>query len=512
MGDVEEALAASQGIQALSSQLHDEFDDDADDDLHDGYEDDDEDDDEKLIFAKPQGRHELFAGNDTGGEHRGGRASSKTTNHSSSNYRKGKWTAEEENYTNKIISMFNRGRLQIPPGTTLRSYLSDKLNCDPMRITKKFAGATSIGKVVYQPSEATDRQLDQEESDELRRLELLFLERLHGKQAGDKRVGTSASSSAKLSSSSPSGESGKLTRRQHERSLRSTAAETQSPARDGAHVTRSMKRIVSAPNFSLLSSLQTRATRQYYDDDEVHEVSPGRVGFARRSAPAQGSLPPLPPSKRYFEDAELVASSSSNSLRSKKRSQSVMDFGEYEHYMKNDQAAGPRPPLPSSSSSFTVMSVHIVDLLLTFSENLRKFHHIPESRRPGAGPGDDLPLPVHGSPPHIMELAQPAAIRNPISSSGSHSMPSSGAQSRTSPEHDVGLYLEDDDSAWPTSRAVLDSVAGSFADLVVRNEEKVMGQEATGPPVLKRSKSSDFDFIPFDHLSDERRPPHQLTH
>lgn len=41
--------------------------------------------------------------------------------------RKGKWTVEEENYANLIISLFNQGRLPIAAGTTLRSYLSDKL-------------------------------------------------------------------------------------------------------------------------------------------------------------------------------------------------------------------------------------------------------------------------------------------------------------------------------------------------------------------------------------------------
>ena len=42
--------------------------------------------------------------------------------------RKGKWTVEEEHYANKIISYFNKGLLGIPNGTTLRSYLSEKLN------------------------------------------------------------------------------------------------------------------------------------------------------------------------------------------------------------------------------------------------------------------------------------------------------------------------------------------------------------------------------------------------
>ena len=42
--------------------------------------------------------------------------------------RKGKWTVEEETYANKIIQYFNQGSLAIASGTTLRSYLSEKLN------------------------------------------------------------------------------------------------------------------------------------------------------------------------------------------------------------------------------------------------------------------------------------------------------------------------------------------------------------------------------------------------
>jgi hypothetical protein len=32
----------------------------------------------------------------------------------------------------------------------MRSYLADKLNCDPMRITKKYAGASCLGRRVHQ--------------------------------------------------------------------------------------------------------------------------------------------------------------------------------------------------------------------------------------------------------------------------------------------------------------------------------------------------------------------------
>jgi hypothetical protein len=42
--------------------------------------------------------------------------------------RKGKWTSEEEAYVSRIIHDFNKGFLPLLPGTTLRGYLSEKLN------------------------------------------------------------------------------------------------------------------------------------------------------------------------------------------------------------------------------------------------------------------------------------------------------------------------------------------------------------------------------------------------
>lgn len=41
--------------------------------------------------------------------------------------RKGKWSEEEEILTKKLISAFYDGYLQIPVGTTLRSFLSEML-------------------------------------------------------------------------------------------------------------------------------------------------------------------------------------------------------------------------------------------------------------------------------------------------------------------------------------------------------------------------------------------------
>ena len=65
------------------------------------------------------------------------------------NLRKGKWTADEEEYTSTVINHFRNGLLILPEGATLRSFLAQKLNCDPMRITKKFAKASCLGKRVY---------------------------------------------------------------------------------------------------------------------------------------------------------------------------------------------------------------------------------------------------------------------------------------------------------------------------------------------------------------------------
>lgn len=63
--------------------------------------------------------------------------------------RTGKWTKEEEAFTKKVIVEFNNGSLDdCPDGCSLRSYLSQKLNCNPMRISKKLAGL-KMGKNLF---------------------------------------------------------------------------------------------------------------------------------------------------------------------------------------------------------------------------------------------------------------------------------------------------------------------------------------------------------------------------
>ena len=77
---------------------------------------------------------------------------SSSRNKSGQALRRGKWTVEEEAYVARVIQDFNSGFLNAPAGTTLRSYLSEKLQCDPMRITKKFTGDACIGKRVFHPA------------------------------------------------------------------------------------------------------------------------------------------------------------------------------------------------------------------------------------------------------------------------------------------------------------------------------------------------------------------------
>jgi hypothetical protein len=63
--------------------------------------------------------------------------------------RRGKWTPEEEAYANRLIQEFKAGLLPLADGTTLRTFLSKSLSCDPMRISKKFVGSNCIGKQVF---------------------------------------------------------------------------------------------------------------------------------------------------------------------------------------------------------------------------------------------------------------------------------------------------------------------------------------------------------------------------
>lgn len=89
---------------------------------------------------------------------------------------------EEEAYANRLIQEFKAGLLPLTDGTTLRTFLSKLLNCDPMRISKKFVGGNCIGKQVFRRRTAdlnrlTPEQIQQSRA-ELSELERRFLERV----------------------------------------------------------------------------------------------------------------------------------------------------------------------------------------------------------------------------------------------------------------------------------------------------------------------------------------------
>jgi hypothetical protein len=77
--------------------------------------------------------------------------------------RRGKWTQEEEAYANRLIQEFKAGLLPLTDGTTLRTFLSKLLNCDPMRISKKFVGSNCIGKQVFRRRTADLNRLTPEQ-------------------------------------------------------------------------------------------------------------------------------------------------------------------------------------------------------------------------------------------------------------------------------------------------------------------------------------------------------------
>ncbi len=96
--------------------------------------------------------------------------------------RRGKWTPEEEAYANRLIQEFKAGLLPLTDGTTLRTFLSKLLNCDPMRISKKFVGSNCIGKQVFRRRGADVNNLTPDQIQktrlELSELEKKFLDRV----------------------------------------------------------------------------------------------------------------------------------------------------------------------------------------------------------------------------------------------------------------------------------------------------------------------------------------------
>lgn len=83
---------------------------------------------------------------------------------------------EEETYANAIIEAFEKGAIQgCKNGCTLRAYLSRNLHCQPMRISKKYAGK-AIGKQVFlsRLNVASERSMGSSNTEVLKQLEFQF--------------------------------------------------------------------------------------------------------------------------------------------------------------------------------------------------------------------------------------------------------------------------------------------------------------------------------------------------
>merc|ERR1711991_1131549 len=95
-----------------------------------------------------------------------------------------------------IIRDFQDGIIQSAEvGITLRSLLADKLLCDPMRISKKFAGKACVGKQVYNISNEfrlTPKELN-ERREALEALRLVFFDkvRLQQQKSRNRKVSSS---------------------------------------------------------------------------------------------------------------------------------------------------------------------------------------------------------------------------------------------------------------------------------------------------------------------------------
>lgn len=59
--------------------------------------------------------------------------------------RKGKWSTDEHKYANMMMKQFQLGALPLVDGLHLRGFISSLLQCDPLRVTKKYSGH-AIGK------------------------------------------------------------------------------------------------------------------------------------------------------------------------------------------------------------------------------------------------------------------------------------------------------------------------------------------------------------------------------
>ena len=248
--------------------------------------------------------------------------------------RRGKWSVEEELYAEKIIAYFNKGLIpDVATGTTLRTYLSDKLQCDPMRITKKFAGASCIGKQVFQLNPYTTPQYSailKDAENELNLLEQNFHARIGNKITSNiiprptvnnrklNKVHDSSSSSTSNIDDSDDDDGDD----EFDESLQYESVKLFRGPNDKYNNTTSIRRVISAPDISQYND--TAPQISFRSLDEMAKVdNTENVALVAAAAAATA----------------LVANGYS-SLRRRDRSQSAMDLREFERLIADDQAAG----------------------------------------------------------------------------------------------------------------------------------------------------------------------------
>eukprot|EP01041_Mallomonas_annulata_P002471 gene2471-4795_t len=92
-------------------------------------------------------------------------------------WRKGKWTVEEEQFAEKLTEVFKSGQVILTEedGRSLRSFLAKRLHCNPMRISKKFAKIYGLG-TRFQPVEISQERVDAY-MEELDHFEKIFREK-----------------------------------------------------------------------------------------------------------------------------------------------------------------------------------------------------------------------------------------------------------------------------------------------------------------------------------------------
>jgi len=256
-----------------------------------------------------------------------------TMNSDGSNLRKGKWSTEEELYANKIIMYFNKGLLpNVTAGTTLRSYLSDKLQCDPMRITKKFAGASCIGKQVFQPLQQTvfqNTSMLKAAEDELNQLEKGFHVRLGNRITSNTTV-RSTVNTRKLNKAKEMYNNNNNSNSNDNSPLNSNYDESDED--DYNHddefeeLGYEKVKIFRGPNDKYDNSARVRRVISAPDMTMYNEIS---------------NIPFRSLDKNFdISNHEKIENNNFTTFKRRNRSQSAMDLREFERFIADDEAAG----------------------------------------------------------------------------------------------------------------------------------------------------------------------------